>query len=49
MSTLNVACVMKQKYFVGKIVEFETETWKALHCLAQHRVATFWELADESF
>jgi len=32
-----------------KLVEFDAETWQALHMLAADRMATFQELADEAF
>ncbi len=32
-----------------KIIEFDAETWRALHTLALDRVNTVQELADEAF
>jgi hypothetical protein len=32
-----------------KIVEFDPETWQALHALALDRMNSFQELADEAF
>jgi len=32
-----------------KLIEFDAETWQALHMLATDRMATFQELADEAF
>jgi uncharacterized membrane-anchored protein YhcB (DUF1043 family) len=32
-----------------KLVEFDAETWAALDTLAQDRLASFQELADEAF
>jgi hypothetical protein len=33
----------------GKRVQFDDETWQALHQLALDRMASFQELADEAF
>ena len=32
-----------------KLIEFDAETWQALHLLASDRMATIQELADEAF
>lgn len=34
---------------VRKIIEFDSETWRALEGLSRDRVATVQELADEAF
>lgn len=39
----------KQTPAVRKIVEVDGETWRALQSLASDRMATFQELAEESF
>jgi hypothetical protein len=39
----------KQTTTVRKLVEFDADTWRAMQLLAHDRMATFQELADESF
>jgi hypothetical protein len=39
----------KKTSAVRKIVEVDGETWRALQALASDRMATFQEIADESF
>jgi len=34
---------------VGKRVEFDSETWNALHLLSKDSMKSFQELADEAF
>ncbi len=38
-----------QVIMVGKRVQFDDETWRALDLLAQDKMSTFQELADEAF
>jgi hypothetical protein len=34
---------------VGKRIQFDDETWQALHLLAKDSMSSFQELADEAF
>ena len=41
--------VARTDHAVRKIVEFDSETWRALEGLARDRLASIQELADEAF